>query len=104
MSDSIAIILAEDVAGECDAQVAKWGVQHHPNGTGQTYYWSSVEARNICEERFKFGTGTWADILKEEFYEALAEEDPVKLRAELVQVAAVCASWIRDIDSRAAAA
>ncbi|MFF4179652.1 hypothetical protein [Streptomyces sp. NPDC001750] len=36
--------------------------------------------------------------------EALAEADPAKLRAELVHVAAVCAAWVSDIDTRPTAA
>jgi hypothetical protein len=32
--------------------------------------------------------------------EAFAESDPTKLRAELIQVAAICAAWIHDIDQR----
>ncbi|MEY9934267.1 hypothetical protein ABH926_008932 [Catenulispora sp. GP43] len=39
-------------------------------------------------------------MLLEEVYEALAEVDPAALRAELVQVAAVAAAWVEDIDSR----
>jgi hypothetical protein len=43
-------------------------------------------------------TLTWADILEEEIAEALAESDPVKLRAELVQSGAVIVAWIEAID------
>jgi hypothetical protein len=39
-------------------------------------------------------------VLNEEVAEAFAESDPAKLRAELLQVAAVCAAWIYDIDTR----
>jgi len=41
-----------------------------------------------------------AHVFEEEAMEVLAEEDPVKLRVELIQVMAVCAKWIADIDSR----
>jgi hypothetical protein len=41
---------------------------------------------------------TWAHILTEEFYEALAEADPEKLREELVQVAAVAVAWVECLD------
>jgi hypothetical protein len=44
----------------------------------------------------------WVDILEEEVAEAAAESDPAKLRAELVQVAAVAVAWIEAIDRRAA--
>jgi hypothetical protein len=48
------------------------------------------------------GTTTWKHILREEFLEAMAEEDPEQLREELVQVAAVAVAWIEAIDRRAA--
>jgi hypothetical protein len=41
-------------------------------------------------------------ILREEVYEAFAEEDPAALRTELIQVAAVAATWVDAIDRRAA--
>lgn len=96
-------ILAE-VRQECRRQVEKWGVQDHPDGTGRTMDQHLAEvARELCEASFKeYGTGTWRHILLEEVYEALAESDPAKLREELVQVAAVAASWIADIDRRTA--
>lgn len=46
------------------------------------------------------GVLAWRDVLLEEVHEALAESDQDRLRAELLQVAAVCAAWISDIDSR----
>lgn len=43
---------------------------------------------------------TWLLIALEEVFEALAESDPAKLRAELVQSAAVHVAWIEAIDRR----
>lgn len=43
-------------------------------------------------------TCTWWLILREEVFEAAAEDDPAKLRAELVQVAAVALKMIDAID------
>ena len=43
----------------------------------------------------------WDGILLEEVYEALAEADPIKRRAELVQVAAVAVRIIEQIDREA---
>lgn len=43
-------------------------------------------------------TVTWWHILREEVFEAAAEESPAKLRAELVQVAAVALKMIDAID------
>ena len=44
------------------------------------------------------GAHSWDAILLEEVFEALAEADPVRRRAELVQVAAVAAAEIEAID------
>lgn len=41
--------------------------------------------------------------VKADYAEALAESDPARLRAELVQVAAVAVCWIEAIDRRATA-
>lgn len=58
------------------------------------------KATVVCDRAAQDGTVSWADILLEEVYEALAENDPVKLRTELVQVAAVAVQWIQAIDVR----
>lgn len=89
-----------DVADEMDRQDAKWGDQSHlPNGTGFREWAALADYyRNSCDAAFARGDGTWADILLEEVYEALAESDPDKLRAELIQVAAVAAQWAAAID------
>lgn len=44
-------------------------------------------------------TCTWWLILREEVFEAAAEDDPEKLRAEMVQVAAVALKIIDAIDN-----
>jgi len=93
-------VLAE-VRAERARQLAKWGVQHRPDGTGADG--SEYEARLMrirCQEAEEAGGAGWRSVLLEEVYEALAEADPVALRAELVQVAAVCTAWVEDIDSR----
>jgi len=96
-----------EVMDERRAQEAKWGQQNHPDGTGPLLVWADKAAsvavssfRNRCEYRFKMGNGTWSDIALEEIAEALAEEDPALLRAELIQVAAVAVGWVEAIDRR----
>jgi hypothetical protein len=93
-------ILAE-IQAERERQDARWGPQNHPDGTG------GIEARRIaedarrnCQAAAERGTVTWLLISDEEHCEALAESDPVKLRAELVQDAAVKVAWIAAIDRR----
>lgn len=95
-------ILAE-VAAERARQDEKFGAQHHRNGTGSP---SQVDlariAKTWCEDSFGSGYGTWADVLAKQVAEAFAERDPVKLRAELIQVAATTVCWIEAIDRREA--
>lgn len=93
----------KEVAAERERQDAKWGEQNHPDGTGFAGSARDADlARLECKRQFAEGTGTWLDILNEEVAEAYAETDPAKLRAELVQCAAVVVAWIEAIDRRAA--
>lgn len=91
-----------EIAIERARQDAKWGEQNHPDGTGGWWHeqTSAMLAREACQKAAADGTLTWAHVLREEVYEALAEHDPAKLRAELVQVAAVAVAWIEAIDQR----
>lgn len=92
---------AEAVDAERQTQLAAFGDQHHPDGTGlPTYQHSANRYRNQTDQASAAGHLAWRDIFLEEVYEALAEPDPAALRTELIQVAAVCAAWIADIDSR----
>lgn len=93
-------VLAE-VAAERAAQDAVFGVQDLPDGTGIT---GDVEransARHVCDVMFSRGEGTFRDVFYEEVMEALAESDPAKIRAELIQAVAVGVKWIEAIDRR----
>jgi hypothetical protein len=92
-------VLAE-VAAERARQNAKWGQQDHPDGTARPGDRFQAEmAREICQANNR-DQDNWRDILTEEVHEAYAELDPVKLRAELIQVAAVAVAWIEAIDRR----
>lgn len=90
------------VAEERLNQIEKWGEQHHEDGTGASGWehaanlWKAYND-NLVSLR---GDTDWTGILLEEVYEALAEADVEKLRAELIQVAAVAVAWVEDIDSR----
>lgn len=112
-------VLAE-VAAERQRQDAKWGEQNHPDGTGVSwpemvipaFGWSSTLqpahqaahlARKTCQRAAKDGRCTWLAIALEEVAEAFAETDPARLRAELIQVAAVAVAWVEAIDRREAA-
>lgn len=95
--------ILRDIAGERDHQDRKWGVQKHPDGTddGCEAKNRADAARYVADTKVGRNELTWWDILREEVFEAGAEVDRTKLRAELVQVAAVCVAWVEDIDSRA---
>jgi hypothetical protein len=41
---------------------------------------------------------TWLHLVREEIAEAFQETDPTRLAAELVQVAALCVSWVERLD------
>lgn len=110
-----------DLVIERRQQTAKHGDQTHlPDGTGPdvwlappatgerlTFGHLAKVLRTQTDQRSQTagdGTVTFADILLEETFEALAETDPALLRAELVQAGAVIVQWVEAIDQRAAAA
>ena len=90
------------VALERARQDAKWGEPtDRPDGTGGPRRERAADAaKNRTDAHAAAGSLTWQHILAEEVAEAFAESDPVALRAELVQVAAVAVKWVRMIDSR----
>lgn len=95
---------AVKVDDERQRQLALWGPQPLPDGTGDPDQIRSLElVRAMVKDAEDCGALTHALVLVEEVYEALAETDPVKLKEELVQVAAVCAKWVADIDARPSA-
>jgi hypothetical protein len=93
-----------DVTAERVAQDARWGPQDPPDGTGPAYAAEADALREACGAAFRDGAGSWRHILAEEVAEAFAEDDPDRLRAELVQVAAVAVKWIQALDGRSPAA
>ena len=89
-----------EVADERARQDAKWGIQNHPDGTGVKNEELADLAKVMTDSAAADGSLTYGLILQEEFYEAMAETDPAKLRAELIQVAAVAVAWVECIDRR----
>ncbi|MFJ6386430.1 hypothetical protein ACIQJT_02355 [Streptomyces sp. NPDC091972] len=97
-----------EVLAERARQDERWGEQNHPDGTGPTIEllpgWPAREladaARATCQLHADQGILTYRDVFGEEVCEALAENDPAKLRAELVQAVAVGVLWIEAIDRR----
>lgn len=104
MTDSIRAGILDEISQERDRQLAKWGEQRHPDDTGgATLEYGAHLARVTCQAAAKHVAGGpgWRLILSEEVAEAFAETDRMKLRDELIQVAAVAVAWIEDIQSRA---
>jgi hypothetical protein len=110
--------LLEEVKAEMGRACAKHGPQTTiPDGTGANLTTldgaCTIEAAatlrrrraNAARERTDVATRegklTWRHVLEEEVCEAFAEDEPAKLRAELLQVAAVALRWIEAIDARA---
>lgn len=91
----------EDVREERRMQDIRWGEQNHPDGTSPQWVLWADKLRDIADAHVKAGTLTWRNILDEEIAEAYTETDPARLRAELVQVAAVACAWVEAIDRRA---
>ncbi|MEU9024334.1 nucleoside triphosphate pyrophosphohydrolase [Actinomadura sp. NPDC048394] len=89
-----------DIADERAAQDRMWGVQEFPDGTGPEFAGGADKAKDDCADAWARGELTWRHVLAEEFHEALAETDPVPLRNELVQTAAVAVKWIQSLDRR----
>jgi hypothetical protein len=98
----LARVLA-DVTAEREAQHAAHGVQHHlADGTGAEWKAFAEHMRTECQRAAAEGRMTWQHILLEEVAEALAEDEPDRIRGELVQAAAVAVQWLQAIDQRPA--
>lgn len=93
--------ILDDIVRERDAQDALFGVQDLPDGTGGPVMVDRAnEARVQCDYLFSVGAGDFRAVFLEEVYEAMAESDPTKLRAELVQAVAAGVKWLEAIDRR----
>lgn len=97
-----------EVGAEREAQDAKWGEQNHHNGTGHELMLPRGSAREQAnraqvenDRAVVDGHISFLAILVEELLEANAETDRARLRAELVQLAAVAVGWIEAIDREA---
>lgn len=101
---------AIDVLRERAQQDQRWGVCDHrdlpANVTHPSAYLgipTADRARTMCQESFRRGLGCWGVVFAEEVCEAVeAIGNDADLRAELVQVAAVCQKWVEAIDRRTA--
>lgn len=102
IEDRYEVILRE-VDNQLHAQIEKWGVQDHPDGTQEDEDYADLAelSKAYCEKVRSEGKMTWAHIIDEELAEALAEPAGSKnLRTELIQVAAVAVAWVENLDRR----
>lgn len=91
--------IANKVWDERKRQIAKWGLQHRPDGTNpRGWEFALLNARATYERNLVNGELTWVDILREEVFEAFAAPNTENLKEELVQVMAVAASWLQDLE------
>lgn len=80
------------------------------DGTGPDVQWllpytqhNSRQVEFVLREEYDelVGGPTWMHLVREEIAEAFQETDPARLEEELVQVAALCVSWVERIRARA---
>jgi hypothetical protein len=92
----------DEVCMERHRQHERWGEQNLPDGTrnARANRARRGAAKRACDKAAASGTLTFAHILAEEFWEAMCEEAPKRLRAELIQLAAVAVQFVEAIDRR----
>jgi hypothetical protein len=100
------------VRDERARQYARYGTnEDQADGTGENWLGAvgveleawEIEAEFRAEYEFTESQGqpvTWLQLVREEVAEAFCEKDPGRLEAELVQVAALCVSWIEKLRER----
>lgn len=97
----------ERVFRERQAQEARYGTENltTQSGTGPETRWlcpftvAPADAiqkwlRRDYEKHEVDAPVTWMHLVREEIAEAFQEEDPERLAEELIQVAALCVSWV----------
>ncbi|MFF9525386.1 hypothetical protein ACF1DV_25905 [Streptomyces achromogenes] len=98
--------ILDEIRRERAAQDARFGRQDAlPSGTGTAFEPAAVDIansyRDACNTAFKEKIGTFRHVFLEEVFEAMAEDDPARLRAELIQAVAVGVKWLEAIDKKA---
>lgn len=113
------IAVLEDIFAHRAEQEKRYG---HVNdllesGTGPDVHWDAVgsaggyaasdiqKALRLDYEDFeeRHGLPTWMHLVREEVAEAFQEDDPERLEEELIQVAALCVSWVERLRKKSSA-
>ena len=105
-------VLAE-VRAERGRQFDRYGTNEGlEDGTGTASRWlapvsdkPAVSVERLFREDYEAhekatGAPTWMHLIREEVAEVFVENDPSRLREELLQVAALAVSWVEKIDAR----
>lgn len=103
-------VVLELVRNERTRQFQKYGTNaKQVDGTGPDIPWAEPFTRDSavaleCGFRSDYdntvGPVTWMQLIREEVAEAFQEADPDRLSTELIQVAALCVSWVEKISMR----
>lgn len=99
-----------DVRAERARQFARYGTNEDlVDGTGPQVEWlgeyTAADIEKSLRSKYEaheaeFGKPTFRHLVAEEVAEAFQENNPKRLREELLQVAALAVSWIEKIDAR----
>lgn len=99
-----------DVRAERARQFARYGTNEDLlDGTGPEVEWFATYRAEDIEKSLRaqyeaheneFGKPTFRHLVLEEVAEAFQENNPRRLREELLQVAALAVSWVEKIDAR----
>lgn len=103
----------DEVFAERVRQEERYGHVNHllAYGTGPDVHWcavdkaggySAVDVQQLFRWDYELheeqqGLPTWMHLVREEVAEAFQESDPERLAEELIQVAALCVSWVERI-------
>ena len=104
-------MVLDDIRAERARQFAQYGTNEDlQDGTGEPWLAPlSMEDAAHIEQALRFdyevyektrGKITWMHLVREEVTEAFAEMDPERLREEVIQLAALCVSWVEKMDAR----
>ena len=110
---AVTIAVLEDVFRERLLQWERYGSNEDlADGSGPDTRWllpftgaSAVDIEDALREDYEdfetdAGKPTWVHLIREEVAEAFKESDPDRLEEELVQVAALCVSWVEKLRGR----
>lgn len=113
LGDCMTRKVLQTVWDERERQFAQYGTNSElRDGTGPDAAWIPEGDHSDCvatertmrddyeSHMATYGAVTWMHLVREEVAEAFAEDDPEKLEAELIQVAALCVSWVEKIRER----